>query len=190
MLSEKMIENLVNIGGNRWTKGNYDRIYFSAESLGLKVERYHTGNISHAEYNGKKISHSSATEIINAKIYVDVNDGKIHSNNDSSIIESMIETIEKILDNSEIEESNTMTEKQNGGNKTMKNYYICDSENFDTIYGDQYPVCITKTEIMRLSTEWEIELCDLMEQFHEASESEIAEYGVYDDAEMTCEVLP
>lgn len=60
----------------------------------------------------------------------------------------------------------------------MKTYYICDSENFDNIFGNQYPVCITRTELMRLSTEWE---CDLMEQFHEASESEIEEYGVYDD---------
>lgn len=63
----------------------------------------------------------------------------------------------------------------------MKTYYICDSENFDRIFGNQYPVCITKTEIMRLATEWEIELCDLMEQFHEASKNEIEEYGVDDD---------
>ena len=72
-------------------------------------------------------------------------------------------------------------DKKNERKETnMKTSYICDSENFDTIFGNQYPVCITKTEIMRLSAEWE---CDLMEQFHEASESEIAEYGVYDDGD-------
>lgn len=100
MLNEKTIENLENIGGNRWTKGNYDRIYFSPESLGLKIERYNTGNIFHAEYNGEKISNSRASEIINAKIYVNVNDGKIHTNNDSSIVASMIETIKNTIDNS------------------------------------------------------------------------------------------
>lgn len=64
----------------------------------------------------------------------------------------------------------------------MKNrtYYFINSDiNPDTIYGSEMPCCITENEIARLAAEWECP--DLMDQFHEATEDEIAEYGVYDD---------
>lgn len=61
-----------------------------------------------------------------------------------------------------------------------RTYYFINSDvNPDTIYGSEMPCCITKTEIDRLAAEWECP--DLMDQFHEATEDEIAEYGVYDD---------
>ena len=65
---------------------------------------------------------------------------------------------------------------------TRTYYFINSDVNPDSIYGSEYPVCITETEIARLAAEWEKP--DLMEQFHEASENEIAEYGVYDEGEV------
>ena len=62
----------------------------------------------------------------------------------------------------------------------MKTYYIADPEHSDAIYGDQLPVCIDLAEVERLAREWDMTTEDLLEQMHEASESEIEEYGVYD----------
>lgn len=58
----------------------------------------------------------------------------------------------------------------------MKTYYfINDDINPDTIYGSAYPYCMERSEVDQLSREWDV---DLYEQMHEATESEIAEYGV------------
>lgn len=59
----------------------------------------------------------------------------------------------------------------------MNTYYMADDEFADKIFGDQYPVCLDKKEVERLSREWGV---DVFEQMHEASQSEIDEYGVYD----------
>ncbi len=61
----------------------------------------------------------------------------------------------------------------------MKTYYfINDDINPDTIYGSAYPYCMEQSEVDQLSREWGV---DLYEQMHEATESEIAEYGVCED---------
>lgn len=62
----------------------------------------------------------------------------------------------------------------------MKTYYIANPEHSDAIYGDQLPVCIDLAEVERLAREWDMTTEDLLEQMHEAGESEIEEYGVYD----------
>lgn len=62
----------------------------------------------------------------------------------------------------------------------MKTYYIANPEHSDAIYGDQLPVCIDLAEVERLAREWDMATEDLLEQMHEASESEIEECGVYD----------
>lgn len=62
----------------------------------------------------------------------------------------------------------------------MKNFYYINSDiNPDTIYGSENPVCITKSEIMRLAAEWEQP--NLMDDFHKATAAEIEEHGVYDN---------
>lgn len=54
-------------------------------------------------------------------------------------------------------------------------YIVTEGQEADSIYGDQYPVCITGAEVRRLSNEF----CrDLFEVLHEASEEEVERYGV------------
>ena len=79
---ELTVETLVAIGGNRWTKGNYDRVYFNdwPELIGLEIDRYKTGNIWAASLNGETISNSEARRLLGAvdKVYFDAADGQIH----------------------------------------------------------------------------------------------------------------
>jgi hypothetical protein len=58
----------------------------------------------------------------------------------------------------------------------MKTYYLPTTD-WDAFFGNQYPVCIDETERNRLAAEWNM---DIEEDFREATDDEIAEYGVYD----------
>ena len=60
----------------------------------------------------------------------------------------------------------------------MKTYYFPDNEHFDAFLGASAPICVDLAELERLARGWEIDIEDLMEQVHEASKSEIAEYGI------------
>lgn len=62
----------------------------------------------------------------------------------------------------------------------MKKYYFPNDEHIETFFGSEYPVCVDLAELYRLANGWDKSVDDLMEQMHEASESEIAEFGVYD----------
>lgn len=59
-------------------------------------------------------------------------------------------------------------------NRNEKNYYFPDSEHCDAFFW---------SGLRRLAFEWDMEYEDLLEQVHEASEAEIAEYGVYNSEE-------
>ena len=61
-----------------------------------------------------------------------------------------------------------------------KTYYIANSEHSDSIYGDQLPTCIDLNEVKRMAREWDMTIEELLDQMHEADESEIAQWGVYD----------
>lgn len=63
------IEKLLAVGGNRWTKADHDRIYMSAEQLGLQ----------NGMFNGEKISKTMARELASAKTYYDVKAERIIS---------------------------------------------------------------------------------------------------------------
>ena len=54
-------------------------------------------------------------------------------------------------------------------------YIITEGPDADRIYGDQYPTCLSRAEVERLSKEWAVDLLSVM---HEASAEEIAEYGI------------
>ena len=82
-LTEKRIAALEEKGFNRWTKGNYDRLYINAGTLGLEVRRDKTGNISHAEFNGVEISHAEGYRMLSSKTYIDIKTGKVFSDNDT-----------------------------------------------------------------------------------------------------------
>lgn len=78
-MTEQMIQELVNRGFNRWTKGNMDRLYVNADTLGLECDYYKTGNICYATFQGEKISNTHAKEMRSAKTYIDVATGTVHS---------------------------------------------------------------------------------------------------------------
>lgn len=58
----------------------------------------------------------------------------------------------------------------------MSTFYLPkDGINPDTIYGGNPVVCISESEIRRLSAEWGT---DVMEQMRPATEAEFAEFGL------------
>jgi hypothetical protein len=79
--AELTAENLIAVGGNRWTKGAYDRVYFDTADVlrfaGLEVTRYNTGNISTAVWRGEFISNSQAGKLLGSidKFWFDLTDG-------------------------------------------------------------------------------------------------------------------
>ena len=94
-VKEEIIKRLP---GNRWTKGDKDRLYVKAtmEEFGIITEHYKTGNISNAEvteweplegadmdtvneYTGR-ISNSKAYKLLSGEAYLDLKTGKIYSN--------------------------------------------------------------------------------------------------------------
>lgn len=81
-LTEEQIAKLEEAGFNRWTKFGYDRLYFDMETI-VSVDRYKTGNISHAELNGEEISHRWAGELLSAKVWIEVSDGSLNVKADS-----------------------------------------------------------------------------------------------------------
>ena len=80
-LTEERINELVKMGFTRWTKGNYDRLYINASTLGLDCTYYKTGNISGATFGDHSISNAEARRMKAAKTYIDVKTGKAHSDN-------------------------------------------------------------------------------------------------------------
>lgn len=80
-LTEERINELVKMGFTRWTKGNYDRLYINASTLGLDCTYYKTGNISEATFGDHSISNAEARRMKAAKTFIDVKTGKVHSDN-------------------------------------------------------------------------------------------------------------
>ena len=80
-LTEERINELVKMGFTRWTKGNYDRLYINASTLGLDCTYYKTGNISGATFGDHSISNAEARRMKAAKTYIDVKTGKAYSDN-------------------------------------------------------------------------------------------------------------
>ncbi|MER6844812.1 helix-turn-helix domain-containing protein [Streptomyces platensis] len=76
------VENMLAIGGNRWTKAGFDRVYLNnwAEFAGLDVSHYGTGNVSSASLGGHGIANGRVAGIMQAvhKVYFDAADGKLY----------------------------------------------------------------------------------------------------------------
>ncbi len=62
----------------------------------------------------------------------------------------------------------------------MKTYYFPNPEHEDEFFGGFSPVCIDLPEVLRLADEWGVFDAEIMTHVHEATEDEIAKYGVYD----------
>lgn len=58
-----------------------------------------------------------------------------------------------------------------------KIYYLPNDEIWNSFFGSQNPVCVDQAEVERLAREWDDE--DLMDKMHEASDSDIEDYGCY-----------
>ncbi|MFD4912876.1 hypothetical protein ACFWNR_06590 [Streptomyces virginiae] len=75
-------EHCIALGGNRWQRGDMDRVYFNnwAEFAGLELTFYGTGNISSACWQGEGVSNSQGYKLIDSlhKVYFDVTDGKLY----------------------------------------------------------------------------------------------------------------
>ena len=78
IVSEDKIAKLEKQGWSRWTKGNFDRLYFNVQKADvLDLEYRTTGTISNATWNGKEISSGEARRILSMKAYVDIPSGKL-----------------------------------------------------------------------------------------------------------------
>lgn len=78
---DQKIEALEAKGFKRWQKGNYDRLYINASTLGLECDYYNTGNIHRAIFNGYEISNSEARRMKGSKTYIDIATWTLHSDN-------------------------------------------------------------------------------------------------------------
>lgn len=99
--TDEQIAKLVEAGFRRWTKGGRDRLYINAESFGLELGRYKSGNICWATFNGKKVSHAEGGRIEATKAYIDLADGKLnirtYANSKDEIRASVQAVIDKAL---------------------------------------------------------------------------------------------
>ena len=62
----------------------------------------------------------------------------------------------------------------------MNPYYFPDPEHSDSIFGSEIPVCIDGAEVIRLASGWDMTADELLDQMHEASDSEIDKFGTFD----------
>lgn len=81
-ITEKNVNQLIDMGANRWTKGGHDRLYLSGAGekiVGLDVDYYKSGRVSSANINGEGISNSKAEWIMHAysRAYVDLKTGEL-----------------------------------------------------------------------------------------------------------------
>ena len=63
--------------GKVWVGGKHKRLYLNAKALGLKLDYYHTGNVSRAWVNGEDISNCEARRILGAGAYIDLVSGEV-----------------------------------------------------------------------------------------------------------------
>ena len=81
-MAELTPENLVAVGGSRWTKAGKDRVYFNSwrTFIDLELSYYNSGNIASATLKGEHISNSKAAKLLGGieKVWYDVSDGKFH----------------------------------------------------------------------------------------------------------------
>lgn len=101
MLTDSQITKLEKNGFNRWTKGDYDRLYINATQLGLKCTYYKTGSIDLAYFNDELISNAEGYRLKGAKTYVDVATGEVCSTRDDlkdaaeALVKSLLADVEE-----------------------------------------------------------------------------------------------
>lgn len=141
-MTEKMISRLINKGCRRWTKGERDRLYVSSDVLGLQVERYKTGNISYAEFQGERISNSLAADLADVTVWIDLHTGEIHTKGyRSAACATMREAAEKLIEDAEAEtaaEETTTVELADLFNSVFVNLSCEAHENADGSFSNEF----------------------------------------------------
>ena len=94
-LTDEQIEKLISLGAKRWTK--YDRDI--AKELGLDYDRYNTGNIRYASFNGEKISNSQCRRMLDQidGAYINLATGEIMIGGREEEAQMFISALEKII---------------------------------------------------------------------------------------------
>lgn len=100
-LNDKQIEKLISLGAKRWTKYGRDRLYIrdTAKELGLDYDRYNTGNIRYASFNGEKISNSQCRRMLDQidGAYINLATGEIMMGGREEEAHMFISALEKII---------------------------------------------------------------------------------------------
>lgn len=186
MMNEKMINDLIDMGAKRWTKGDHDRLYITAEILGLEYESYSTGNVRYAEFKGEQISNSLAREMLASKCYIDLTTGEIVCRNYTlkCALEELLESLETAEQEQAVEETAETAEPTNQTTEEItmeKIYYIATDP--DAAYGSENPICVDWFEAERLMNErynGDEDAPAFDDVWEEASTAEIERYGTYD----------
>ena len=85
--------------GKLWesSDGRVKRLYLKPYNLGLKTEKYKTGNIKSATVNGEPISNSKASGLLNMEAYINLKTGKLEGSDAREFSKYFGKDIDKII---------------------------------------------------------------------------------------------
>lgn len=85
--------------GKLWesSDGRVKRLYLKPYNLGLKTEKYKTGNIKNATVNGEPISNSKASGLLNMEAYINLKTGKLEGSDAREFGKYFGKDIDKII---------------------------------------------------------------------------------------------
>lgn len=85
--------------GKLWesSDGRVKRLYLKPYNLGLKTEKYETGNIKNATVNGEPISNSKASGLLNMEAYINLKTGKLEGSDAREFSKYFGKDIDKII---------------------------------------------------------------------------------------------
>lgn len=85
--------------GKLWesSDGRVKRLYLKPYNLGLKTEKYNTGNIKSATVNGEPISNSKASGLLNMEAYINLKTGKLEGSDAREFSKYFGKDIDRII---------------------------------------------------------------------------------------------
>ena len=85
--------------GKLWesSDGRVKRLYLKPYNLGLKTEKYKTGNIKNATVNGEPISNSKASGLLNMEAYINLKTGKLEGSDAREFSKYFGKDIDRII---------------------------------------------------------------------------------------------
>ena len=85
--------------GKLWesSDGRVKRLYLKPYNLGLKTEKYKTGNIKNATVNGEPISNSRASGLLNMEAYINLKTGKLEGSDAREFSKYFGKDIDRII---------------------------------------------------------------------------------------------